>query len=1025
MRIEKTLRSRVWRKKTYQYIAFAALFCAAIIALSLVPRIEPSVPASTALDSAAGLVISEAMSSNRTTLTDDHGDYSDWAEITNMGNRPVNLGGAGFSDRPSESRFVFPNITLAPGDSVIVFMSGKHENSPKKPLHAPFKLSADGETLFLFNSDGYPIDAMEVPSLGQDLSYALLPSSAASSPSEREYFITDKPTPGYPNTDAGYEAMNMNASTDLARLRLNEICTRGRGSVTDANGYAADWIEIFNDGDVALDLAGAGLSDNETKPLKWTFPKGAIIPARSALLVLASGSSQNYDGKYYHASFKLNGTSETVVLSNSRGQLLDKVRVEGLDKDESLQRPEGMTEWRRSKSISPGYANNSEGIRLYDESIKNANNSGLLITEAVTYTSGMATPYGRSSYDWVEILNMSGEPINMEGYWLSDKPGRPRLWRFPSVTVNPGEYMLVFCSGLTEPPKGSRAIHSTIRLSALGEQVTLADPAGNVIDKLIIPPLEPDTSYGRSLAQHAPMYYDKPTPGAPNAPGFPGYAAAPIVRTPGGSFKAPMTVEITAAEGATVHYTLDGSDPTEASPLYTEPVAINKTAPLRARAFVDGLRPSQIITNTYLINLYHELPVISLVTEPDNLWNPTTGIYAGSFLDSRRTRPAYSDLPYWKKNRVAGHFEFYETDGTRVVSEGVELALHGQFSLDIPQKSFRVTAKARYGSTELAHAFFEDRPYDTYYSLVIRNGGNDGKYTRIADGLQSRIVDWSGTNLYHMPWRPVVVYLNGVYWGHYNLRERVNVHSLARHEGWDDPDNVDLIKADKQVLQGSYDNYAQLLNFVKTHNLNDPAALQTVLNWMDVDNYFDYMIFEMYFGNTDTGNIKFYRRRAEGEKWKWVLFDLDWGMFQANRNGPQIWLDPKGTGVYNFDNTLILKLLDVPQMRDKFLRRYGELFQTVFIPERMIAEMYSMVAMIENEMLPHFNRWAWDNDMRLDIEAPANPEGAMVYWRSRVSRMERVILNRSYYEWGNVQNWFKLSDQQMIDYFGPRPAAPQ
>ena len=354
---------------------------------------------------------------------------------------------------------------------------------------------------------------------------------------------------------------------------------------------------------------------------------------------------------------------------------------------------------------------------------------------------------------------------------------------------------------------------------------------------------------------------------------------------------------------------------------------------------------------------------------------------------------------------------------------GVELGLHGQFSLDIPQKSFRVTAKARYGSSSLDYAFFEDRPYDSYQSLVIRNGGNDGKYTRFVDGFQSRIVDWvEDTTVYHMPWRPVIVYLNGEYWGHYNIRERVNVHALARHEGWDDPDNIDLIKGNDNVLNGSFDNYRELLTYVKAHDLNDPEALKTVLDWIDVDNYFDYMIFEMYFGNTDTGNIKFYRRRAPGEKWKWVLFDLDWGMCESEKNdGCKIWLDPAGSGSMDFDNTLIRALLKVPEMQDKFLRRYGQLFQDVFVKEQMLALSRSMATEIELEMPLHFNRWAWDNTLTLDIDAPANPEGAYTYWKGRLARLENVINKRSHYEWGHIQNWFALSDAQMVAYFGARP----
>ena len=115
-----------------------------------------------------------------------------------------------------------------------------------------------------------------------------------------------------------------------------------------------------------------------------------------------------------------------------------------------------------------------------------------------------------------------------------------------------------------------------------------------------------------------------------------------------------------------------------------------------------------------------------------------------------------------------------------------------------------------------------------------------------------------------------------------------------------------------------------------THLAEDPEALQTVLDWVDVDNYFDFMIFQIYFGNTDAGNIKFYRQRVEGAKWRWCLFDLDWGYFNSTTNGCKVWLDPNGAGDKDFENWLILSLLEVPELKDQFLTRFGQLFQEVF-----------------------------------------------------------------------------------------------
>jgi hypothetical protein len=1005
----------------------AALFAALLVIFSSATRDAATggeVAASAAVESFT-LSISELMSSNKTAVPDDTGTFGDWIEFTNTGTNPLNLNGIGLSDDPTQIKYIFPDVSLEPGAALIVWASGTYAGDPGAPLHAPFKLSASGESVCLFDARGALRERVDFPALNPDTSYAKAYSDGLGGYMPDDPFAAaDKYTPGYPNTDEGYKAFRQSDALETSAVRLNEIMPLNRGTIFDEDGDASDWIELINTGTSTAHLEGYALSDDESKPMKWRFPKGASIKPGGVLLVFASGKNRANVDSWLHTGFKLDGTRETILLSNARGQLIDRVTVEGLNKDESWMRPVGMTIWQAAAQTSPNQTNDAAGVAAADVARRFANESGLIISEVVTYSSGMLTPYGMTSYDWVEILNAGSSAVNLLGYGLSDKPGRPRLWQFPNTVIEPGEYKLVFLSGLEQAPKGSSALHAQFRLSALGGQITLSDPSGKLLDMLPVPAIEPDTSFGRSLAMNAPLYFDTPTPGAANAPGVPGYAAAPIADTPGGGFHGAISVSLTAAKDAIIRYTLDGSDPSETSAVYTQPIAIGETTVLRARAYQEGLRESKIVTNTYLIGLYHQLPVISIVTDPDNLWNPLNGIYAGDYTQSSKTKVAYDDLPYWQKNTVAGSFEFFETDGTRVSSESIELGLHGQFSLDIPQKSFRITAKARYGSTELAYQFFPDRPYDTYQSLVLRNGGNDGKYTRIVDGLQSRMVDWTDTNLYHMPWRPAVVYLNGQYWGHYNIRERVNAHSLARYEGWDDPDNVDLIKGDNSVLSGSFTNYSQLLQYVKGHDLNDPEALATVLGWIDVDNYFDYMIFEMYFGNTDTGNIKFYRLREPGEKWKWVLFDLDWGMYESSNDGCKIWLDPAGTGENNFDNTLILKLLEVPSMRDKFLARYGQLFQETFKPERMIELAREMAGEIDQEMSLHFNRWAWENTQRLDIEAPASPEGAYAYWKQRLSRLENVINKRGNLTWGHVQNWFKLSDEQMRSYFGDRPPLP-
>lgn len=155
------------------------------------------------------------------------------------------------------------------------------------------------------------------------------------------------------------------------------------------------------------------------------------------------------------------------------------------------------------------------------------------------------------------------------------------------------------------------------------------------------------------------------------------------------------------------------------------------------------------------------------------------------------------------------------------------------------------------------------------------------------DGLEARLIDQSDSTLVTQSWKPVIVYINGEYYGHYNMRERAGVDMVAQHEGWANADDIDILQSDglstSQIKQGSNADYKALYNKVKNADLNsDPDLLAEVEASFDIDNMFDYYIFESFYGNTDPGNVRFYRNTKSGDgKWRYLVFDMDWGLFNA------------------------------------------------------------------------------------------------------------------------------------------------
>ena len=343
-------------------------------------------------------------------------------------------------------------------------------------------------------------------------------------------------------------------------------------------------------------------------------------------------------------------------------------------------------------------------------------------------------------------------------------------------------------------------------------------------------------------------------------------------------------------------------------------------------------------------------------------------------------------------------------------------------------------AKSAYGEKTFAVPLFEDRPYTEYKSLVLRNCGNDGVWSRVRDGFQSRLLDAYGTEVIHQAWKPVAVYINGVYWGHMNLRERVDRYFVAQHEGLslEEADNMDILVGSGAVEWGSNKEYKAMIKKLKASDPANNAADRAYLDAnVDVENLVEYMALEMFVGNSDIGNTRFYRLHGTDPetgapyKWKWIWYDADYGLWESSFNSPYSFTKAKGMGQKNIDNTIFLTVLKVPEYKDMFFRKLGDILQTC-TTDYMIAILDECVAELhpDTEMKLHFNRWAEYHDKMVVNEWPTNYTSAYAYWEKHVNRLKNVLKKRPTLLWDMVQEQFKLTDAQMIEYFGPQPEMP-
>lgn len=985
------------------------------------------------------LRITEAMSSNRSAFPDETGAFPDWVEITNTGDSPINIKGYGLSDRADKITFVFPDLTLSADEHVIVFASDSTQNEAGETLHAKFKLSSAGDKLFLFGSDGIAFQELDVPAMDYNMSYTWIDGN--------DYIITDQYTPGYDNTQEGYAAFRSSTVLQSGALVINEICASSITTLKDEDGDYPDWIEIHNTTNQAIDLSNYALSDSTDKLVKWRFPQGSVIEANGYFVVFASKKDRAAaEGSWPHASFKLRSNGETVILSDIQGRMIDMVTYDLLAADTSWGRDEeGDGSFKVFTSPTPGLPNTRAGMTAMDTSMCLANTSGLYITEVMTGNKSTHGPNVNYYYDYIEIYNMSGQAVNLKGYGLSDNIKKPRKWQFPDITIENNSYLVIYCD-TTQTSKDGVYYFTNFNLKKSGETVCLSTPSGQILDKVVVPQLYDDTSYGRTLGQAGLFYYSTPTPGETNGQGFVGYAEAPTFNVAGGLYERPLTgenaVTINVPANSTVRYTLDSTDPDESSPVYAGPIEVETNTVIRARAYRDGVEASQIISETYLISVYHTMPVICLTTDPDNLTNEEYGAFAyGPNVDPETDdRPWFKKATFGQKNWFSGWVEYSDENGQLQISQGIRFRVMGQYSLDMPQKSLYIKADGQFGKSEFDYTLFDDRPFTTYKSFVLRNGGQDGLYTRVLDGLEARLIDQSDSTLVTQSWKPVIVYINGEYYGHYNMRERAGVDMVAQHEGWANADDIDMLQSDglstSQVKQGSNADYKALYNKVKNADLNsDPDLLAEVEASFDIDNMFDYYIFESFYGNTDPGNVRFYRNTKSGDgKWRYLVFDMDWGLFNATGKskgveyaigGVSYYMNEEGIGNQKIkSNLFVRKLVQVPQYREKFLKRYAELFNSVLTTENMVSLFYEMTAQIKPEMQMHSERWATEMSPKVSFDVPKNATGAYNYWLTRCERTVRVMNRRPHFIWLDIQSYFGLSDAEMESYFGPCPQIP-
>ena len=290
-----------------------------------------------------GVYISELMARNGTTTAGPNGQYPDWIELLNTTNAPVDLSGCGISDDIRKPyKFTFPQgSSIDPGQYLVLWCMVEQMDGY---ISLPFNLSGSkGDAVILVDKNGGILDMWEFGAQEKDYSLIRGYTGDGNLDVHSDFVVTDKPTPGYPNTAAGYAAFDKQRNPDVGvhDITFSEILSDGYRYKLDAKNTPDDddqgkWVELYNRSDQTVSLTGYSLSDNEKKPTKWVFPEGTSIAGKGYLILYMSGSlplegkdekSVTAEMKARTLNFSVSGQGETLYLYNDAGTLIDRVTV--------------------------------------------------------------------------------------------------------------------------------------------------------------------------------------------------------------------------------------------------------------------------------------------------------------------------------------------------------------------------------------------------------------------------------------------------------------------------------------------------------------------------------------------------------------------------------------------------------------------------------------------------------------------------------------------------------------------------
>ena len=952
--------ARFDRKKFKKNITTVCIMILSVIVLVLVESfLSPKEIETQGLGSGSiqinKLVINEVMTSNKGAYNDPDGNSYDWIELYNGSAKDIDLSGYGLSDADSGStKWIFPSVTIKSKEYLIVYLASTN----KQGLYANFSLNkAGGETLTLKTKSGKVVDSVKTLSIDKNTVMARNENGS--------WVATAEITPGYANNEEGRKnyLTNRKQADDVV---ITEFLPNNKGNV-DIDGRFYGYIEIQNQGEKEVSLKDYFVSNDPARPFLFRLPDITLKPQEVYVIYTSELDREN------HALFALKKKSGSVILSKK-----DKVVEEETYEDISggfamIRLSDGS--FRESSTVSPGYANTNEGMEQYVKE-KRKNPNDLMINEVMSSNRTYLMQNGGEYYDWIELYNNTDHTIQLGDYALTNNDDNQKLYVLPNVELKSHEYYVIMASGDTNL-SNSKYQHANFKISP-SESLYL-HKNDVLVDSVFVSNIPIGYSYGRG-SNYGFYYYATPTPLARNNQnGILEIAYEPSFSVKPGVYNNQGEIALELEGAGTIYYTLDGSIPTQNSKVYDSPILLDKTTVVRAVAYEDKKKASAVVTGSYIINEDHTLPVLS-ISLPNSSFQ-----YISSNPDLFTT--------------VNAHVEFYEKDGSFSLDCG--LKLFGGQTRYIPKKSFALKFSSEYGPSKLNYRVFENRDAVSYDTLVVRSGSQDSVSSMIRDELATSIMDDYGT-VDVQAYKPTILYINGNYWGVYFLREKVDEEFIAHH--YEVPEEgSNIIRIDNVATVGASRTYYNVRSYIQTHDMSSDSAYQYVSERLDIDNFIDFWVGQIFVTNNDIVNTRFFSHpEVDNGKLKMIFYDFDYAFYHYDRNQFSWLLNPEGMGEHYYDNSMLRGLMNNKNFKQRFLERLSYNFKNVWTDEHVLKRYQELVDLIQPEMARNQSRW------KLTYQD----------WTESCEILKNYLLKRREYVISQAKSFFNLSSEEVKKYFG-------